>query len=70
MSTTSTPVEGSLGGLDEKPQSAAHIDRVDSDEKPGHPHHNAQGGLRSYGDDEDHETEPPVSPAICIMIFR
>lgn len=27
---------------------------------PGHPGYYEKGGLRTYGDDEDHDHEPPV----------
>jgi hypothetical protein len=28
---------------------------------PGNPHYYEKDGLRTYGDDEDHDHEPPVS---------
>ena len=35
---------------------------------PGHPGYYEKGGLRTYGDDEDHDHEPPVCQAATIEI--
>lgn len=32
---------------------------------PGNPRYYEKDGLRTYGDDEDHEHEPPVSVVSC-----
>ncbi len=38
-----------------------HVDQVHTNEKvPGHPGYYEKDGLRTYGDDEDHDHEPPV----------
>lgn len=37
------------------------IENVKTNERvPGHPAYYEKGGLRTYGDDEDHDHEPPV----------
>ena len=37
------------------------IEHVKTTERvPGHPGYYEKGGLRTYGDDEDHDHEPPV----------
>jgi len=39
----------------------AQIENVKTNERvPGHPAYYEKGGLRTYGDDEDHDHEPPV----------
>jgi len=38
-----------------------HIEQIHTNEKvPGHPGYYEKDGLRTYGDDEDHDHEPPV----------
>ena len=40
----------------------AVVEPVHTNERvPGHPGYYEKGGLRTYGDDEDHDHEPPVS---------
>lgn len=40
---------------------SSHIDNVKTNERvPGHPGYYEEGGLRTYGDDMDHDHEPPV----------
>lgn len=47
----------------EKP--SAHVEAVRTDERvPGHANYYEKGGLRTYGDDEDHDSEPPVTPSL------
>lgn len=37
------------------------VETVHTNERvPGHDSYYEKGGLRTYGDDEDHEHEPPV----------
>lgn len=37
------------------------IETVHTNERvPGHPNYYEKNGLRTYGDDEDHDHEPPV----------
>ena len=39
----------------------AQIENIHTNERvPGHPGYYEKGGLRTYGDDEDHDHEPPV----------
>jgi hypothetical protein len=45
---------------------AAH--RISTAERvPGHENYYEKDGLRTYGDDEDHEHEPPVGPSLWQM---
>ncbi|MCJ1259289.1 hypothetical protein MMC24_007125 [Lignoscripta atroalba] len=54
-SSTSTPV-------DEKPDIGAHVGAIHTNERvPGHTNYYEKDGLRTYGDDEDHDHEPPMS---------
>ena len=47
--------------LDKDPSN--HVEQVHTNEKvPGHPGYYEKDGLRTYGDDENHDVEPPVSP--------
>lgn len=44
----------------EKPV-GAQVETVHTNERvPGHPSYYEKGGLRTYGDDADHDHEPPV----------
>lgn len=46
----------------EKGTSAAQIEQVHTNERvPGHQYYE-KNGLRTYGDGEDHDHEPPVCP--------
>ncbi|OAP56919.1 hypothetical protein AYL99_09031 [Fonsecaea erecta] len=46
--------------LDKDP--SAHIEQIHTNEKvPGHPGYYEKDGLRTYGDDEDHDHEPPMT---------
>ena len=48
--------------VDEKEQIGTHIEVIHTNERvPGHPNYYEKDGLRTYGDDEDHDHEPPVS---------
>jgi len=47
----------------EKGVSAAQIEQVHTNERvPGHAYYE-KNGLRTYGDGEDHDHEPPVCPS-------
>ena len=47
--------------LDKDP--SHHVEQIHTNERvPGHPGYYEKDGLRTYGDDEDHDHEPPVSP--------
>lgn len=59
--STSTPV------LAEKEGVGSHIETIHTNERvPGHPAYYEKNGLRTYGDDFDHDHEPPV----CLRRFR
>lgn len=58
MSAVSTPPSGALG---EKTLDTEHVERVKThDRVPGHENYYEKDGLRTYGDGEDHDHEPPV----------
>jgi hypothetical protein len=66
-SDTSTPpneekLEEGTYGTHENLETIRTISRV-----PGNTHYYEKDGLRTYGDDEDHDHEPPVStsPKLC-----
>lgn len=41
---------------------ASHVEQIRTNEKvDGHPGYYEKDGLRTYGDDQDHDVEPPVS---------
>ena len=45
----------------EKAVVTSQIENVKTNERvPGHPGYYEKGGLRTYGDDADHDHEPPV----------
>ena len=47
---------------EEKEKAQIHLENVKTNERvPGHPAYYEKDGLRTYGDDEDHDHEPPVS---------
>jgi hypothetical protein len=59
MSAVSTPPSGALG---EKVHNTEHVERIKThDRVPGHENYYEKDGLRTYGDGEDHDHEPPVS---------
>ena len=48
--------------VDEKDQIGTQVVAIKSNESiPKHPTYYEKGGLRTYGDDEDHDHEPPVN---------
>ena len=50
--STSSPLEKEMG---------ATVGTVRTNERvPGHPNYYEKDGLRTYGDNEDHDHEPPV----------
>lgn len=60
-SDTSTPpneekLEEGYTGAERQIENIRTVSRV-----PGNPHYYEKDGLRTYGDDEDHDHEPPVS---------
>jgi hypothetical protein len=49
----------------------AQVATIHTNERvPGHPAYYEKGGLRTYGDDEDHDHEPPVHPPLLFPISR
>jgi hypothetical protein len=45
----------------EKDNAGAHVEPVHTNERvPGNPAYYEKDGLRTYGDDADHDHEPPV----------
>jgi hypothetical protein len=63
MSSSSDASVKSNEKADEKV--GAHVETIHTNERvPGHPAYYEKGGLRTYGDDEDHDHEPPVRRAI------
>ena len=56
--------EGITSPMTEKLES-----NLDSSERiPAHPNYYEQNGLRTYGDDQDHDHEPPVSPSLMYAV--
>ena len=48
-----------------------HIENIRTVSRvPGNPHYYEKDGLRTYGDDEDHDHEPPVSLVPAITQFH
>jgi hypothetical protein len=47
---------------DKDVESVHHVETVHTNERvPGHANYYEKNGLRTYGDDEDHDHEPPMS---------
>jgi len=61
-SVPTTHSEGSERSLEgHKPREAEHLEIVRTISRvPGNDHYYEKDGLRTYGDDEDHDHEPPV----------
>ncbi len=63
MSTASDHPSVINGAADEKDIPSAHAQHIAiHDGVPEHPSYYEKNGLRTYGDGEDHDHEPPVSP--------
>ena len=64
MAATLTQVPSDRSGSDSptgNKEPATHVEQLHTNEKvPGHPGYYEKDGLRTYGDDEDHDHEPPV----------
>ena len=57
--TDSPPLE--KDNVVEKEAIGSHVETVHTNERvAGHPAYYEKGGLRTYGDDEDHDHEPKV----------
>jgi hypothetical protein len=45
------------------PENSEHLENIRTVSRvPGNDHYYEKDGLRTYGDDEDHDHEPPVCP--------
>lgn len=71
MSSSSTPPSEPANVLDEKaPPQPEHVERIATFERvPGHTNYHEKNGLRTYGDDMDHDHEPPVRAPIRAWSF-
>jgi hypothetical protein len=71
MSDHSTPPSTSAGGVEEKNSTAEHVEQIKThDRVPGHENYYEKNGLRTYGDDQDHDHEPKVGAIIpCYSSF-
>ncbi len=59
---SSTSSSDTPAPIEEKTNAGTTVETVHTNERvPGHPGYYEKGGLRTYGDDEDHDHEPPVS---------
>lgn len=57
--------EESSSPVEDKPV-GVQVEAVSTNERvPGHPAYYEKDGLRTYGDDEDHDHEPRVQRPIC-----
>ena len=63
MATTTSRHSSDISAVDVenvKPK-AGHLEAIHTNERvPGHENYYEKNGLRTYGDDEDHDHEPPV----------
>ncbi|KAK5738116.1 hypothetical protein LTR17_006145 [Elasticomyces elasticus] len=60
--SASSPVEGSTRTPDVEKAALGHIEQIHTNERvPGHTNYYEKDGLRTYGDGEDHDHEPPMS---------
>ena len=58
------PSSSSSGEVMSSPVTEKHEPHFDHERLPRHPNRLEQNGLRTYGDDEDHDREPPVLPSL------
>ena len=62
---TGLPDTGSDNAVNEKEPIGTHVETIHTNEKvPGNPTYYEKDGLRTYGDDEDHDHEPKVSDTL------
>jgi hypothetical protein len=60
MSAVSTPPEPAVGEKTSPALTPQHIEHIATHDKvPGHENYFEKDGLRTYGDGEDHDHEPP-----------
>jgi hypothetical protein len=58
---TESPDNSSTPVMGEKDGAGAQVEPIHTNEKvPGNPGYYEKDGLRTYGDDADHDHEPPV----------
>lgn len=71
MSTASTPPSASTHAVDEKHHEPHHVEHIAThDRVPGHENYYEKNGLRTYGDGEDHDHEPPVSEEYTLELCQ
>ncbi|KAK0336986.1 hypothetical protein LTR91_024395 [Friedmanniomyces endolithicus] len=62
MSGSNSSPEGSTRSPDVEKAALDHVEQVHTNERvPGHTNYYEKDGLRTYGDGEDHDHEPPMS---------
>ncbi|KAK5723275.1 hypothetical protein LTR15_004972 [Elasticomyces elasticus] len=62
MSDSASSPEGSTRTPDVEKAALGHIEQIHTNERvPGHTNYYEKDGLRTYGDGEDHDHEPPMS---------
>jgi hypothetical protein len=55
----------STGAVNENGTHLEHVNKIKThDRVPGHENYYEKDGLRTYGDGEDHDIEPKVSPML------
>jgi hypothetical protein len=63
---TDSPESKTVAVVAEKDGVGAQVETIHTNERvPGHPGYYEKDGLRTYGDDVDHDHEPPVWPRRC-----
>ena len=68
-SENSSPVRSPTAEAIKEKEVSSHIEQIHSNERvPGHPGYYEKDGLRTYGDDEDHDHEPPVRALSAIRV--
>ena len=59
--TTAAVAEKDAAAVEEKDAAGAKVETIHTNERvPGNPGYYEKDGLRTYGDDFDHDHEPPV----------
>ena len=62
-----TPPEG----VESEKAIGTQVETIHTNERvPGHPNYYEKGGLRTYGDDADHDHEPPVCHIRSVLEWR
>ncbi|KAL9081099.1 MAG: hypothetical protein Q9157_000304 [Trypethelium eluteriae] len=69
MATIETGSE-SPTSVKEKEVELEHVEQIKTRERvPGHANYYEKDGLRTYGDDEDHDHEPPMTTARILSLI-